>query len=190
VVLALFQFIGEAGAAKNPLTANFACPSCRRTLQYTHDLARNMRFTYWRCAGDHGQLITFGQFLAEKNMIREPSPAELAQLRASVRQVTCSQCGAPIDLATESACPHCGAAIALIDPEGVAKAVHELAAGMTTSGAVPSVGQDGTRTMLSDAQLDALFDAERMRDHETSHDLVAIGAAAIGAAIGRLLAAR
>src|SRR5665213_3088400 len=80
-VLTLFQFIGTAGAAQNALQSAFTCPTCRHSLMFTHDLARNMRFTYWRCPTDHGQLITFGQFLAEKNMIRPPSPAELAQLR-------------------------------------------------------------------------------------------------------------
>ena len=186
-VLTLFQFIGTAGAAQKALQSAFTCPTCRHSLMFTHDLARNMRFTYWRCPTDHGQLITFGQFLAEKNMIRPPSPAELAQLRATVRQINCSQCGAPIDLATDTACPHCGAAVAMIDPEGVAKAVRELQTGATT---MATQSQANTQVAISNAQLDALFDAERMRAHEDSHDLIAIGAAAIGALIGGLIASR
>jgi hypothetical protein len=76
-----------------------------------------------------GRLITFHHFLREKNFIRAPSAGELANLRKNVRQVACSQCAAPIDLTSESACTHCGAPVALIDPDGVAKALRELQAG-------------------------------------------------------------
>lgn len=186
-VLGLFQYIGEAGAANNPLASNFSCPRCQHGLVFIHDLQRATRFTYWRCPGDHGQLITFGQFLAEKNFIRPPSAEELAKLRATVRQVNCSQCGGPIDLQTDTACPHCGAAIALIDADGVAKALHDLAA---SGAAPPSQAVAPTTSTLGDAQLNALFDMERIREHEGSHDLLAIGAAAIGTLVGGWLLSR
>jgi len=186
-VLALFQYIGQAGAAKNPLASSFSCPRCRSSLVLTHDLQRATRFTYWRCLGDHGQLITFGQFLAEKNFIRPPSAEELEKLRATVRQLSCSQCGGPIDLAKDTACPHCGAAIALIDADGVAKALHELVSGGASP---PSLGTTPTTTALGDAQFTALFDQERIREHEGGHDLLAIGAAAIGALVNVWLLAR
>lgn len=184
-VLALFQFIGRAGAAQRALSASFGCPRCRRALTFTHDLARDSRFTYWRCTGGDGHLITFGQFLAEKHLVRPPSAGELAKLRATIRQINCSQCGAPIDLARENACSHCGAAIALIDPDGVAKALREL----DDRRSVTMGDRESTKTMLSDAQLNALFDLERTRTHDDrgDHDLVAIGAAAIGAVLGGLL---
>lgn len=186
-VLALFQYIGQIGPARNPLASSFSCARCRRALVFTHDLQRATRFTYWRCPDDHGQLITFGQFLAEKNFIRPPSVDELAKLRATVRQVNCCQCGAPIDLNTDTACPHCGAAIALIDADGVAKALHEL---VSTGASPPSAQAQPTPTALSDAQLNALFDQERIREHEGSHDLLAIGAAAIGSLVGGWLLSR
>ena len=129
-VLELFQYIGQAGSARKALATTFGCPLCGKALALTQDLQRTTRFAYWRCRNDHGRLITFHQFLREKNFIRAPSPAELARLRATVRQISCSQCGAPVDLAADTACKHCGAAVALIDPEGVAKAVRELAAGV------------------------------------------------------------
>ncbi len=37
---------------------------------------------------------------------------------------------------------------------------------------------------LGDAQLDALFSQERIREREQNHDLLAIGVAAIGAVVG------
>ena len=186
-VLGLFQFIGQAGPTRNSLASNFNCPRCRRALAFTHDLQRATHFTYWRCSDDHGQLITFGQFLAEKNFIRPPSAEELAKLRATVRQVNCSQCGAPIDLATDAACPHCGAAITLIDADGVAKALHDL----VSADSAPTGQQSApSTTALGEAQIDALFDQERMREHEGGHDLLAIGAAAIGGLVGVWLRSR
>jgi len=183
-VLELFQYIGQAGSARKALATTFACPLCSAALALTQDLQRTTRFTYWRCRNDHGQLITFHQFLREKNFIRAPSPAELAKLRATVRQIACSQCGAPIDLATDSACTHCGAPVALIDPEGVAKALHDLA---HVASPLASTPPEAMRAALSDAQVNAIFDAERIRQRQGEHDLVAIGAAAIGALVAALL---
>jgi hypothetical protein len=187
-VLGLFESIGRASATgRTPLASNFSCPRCQNLLAFTHDLQRTTRFTFWRCPLDRGQLITFNQFLRQKNFIRAPSPAELARLRATVRQIACSQCGAPIDLANDNACPHCGAAVALIDPDGVAKALHDLA-----SGAALAAPADATQTSarLSDAQIDAIFDVARLRDSEGTSDLVAIGAAAIGGLLGALMLSR
>jgi hypothetical protein len=185
--LDLFQYVGRAGKAQGTLASNQSCPRCTSALSFVHDMQRSTRFTYWRCGNDHGQLITFNQFLAEKNFIRPPSQDELTKLRATVRQISCSQCGAPIDLATESACSHCGAPIALIDSDGVAKALHELAAASTNS--APS--HEATRAALSDAQVDAMFDQTRMQDRAAgSDDLLAIGAAAIGGLIGAWFVSR
>jgi len=185
-VLGLFQFVGEAGSPRREIANNFHCPRCASALSLTHDLQRTTRFTYWRCRNDEGQLITFNQFLRQKNFIRTPSPAELAKLRATVRQIACSQCGAPVDLSTDAACTHCGAPVSLIDPDGVTKALHELAAGSTHPAAADP---DAMRAALSDAQINAILDVKLMREQpaEREHDLVAIGAAAIGALIARLI---
>ena len=189
-VLGLFQYIGQVKPAPSTLVSSQSCPRCSGMLAFTHDLQRNTRFTYWRCVRDSGQLMTFNQFLAEKNFIRPPSAAELAKLRETVRQITCSQCGAPIDLSTDVACSHCGAPVALIDSEGVAKALRELAAG-AGSQASPTGSPPGSPAApqamsgaLGDAQLDALFNQERLREREHNHDLLAIGVAAISAVVG------
>lgn len=187
-VLGLFQYIGTAAAAaRTPLASTYRCPRCSDALALTYDLQRATRFTYWRCANDHGQLFTFNMFLREKNFIRSPSLAELNKLRETVRQISCSQCGGPIDLAKDTACTHCGAPIALIDPDGVAKAVHDLAIGQPS--ASPAT-QEQTSVALSNAQLDAFFDQGRIDENEGNHDLLAIGVAAIGAALGAMLLAR
>lgn len=184
-VVELFQYIGEAGKAQRTLASSFQCPRCSGALALTHDVQRTTHFTYWRCPNDHGQLITFNQFLAEKNFIREPSPGELARLRETVREVTCSQCGAPINLTTDSACPHCGAPVALIDPDGVSKALHDLSATQAAMTGDPARVRDA----VIDAQLAALL--ERDRDGAgDGHDLLALGAAAVGGLIGAWLSSR
>jgi hypothetical protein len=189
-VIELFQFIGKAGAARRTIASNFNCPRCTLPLAVTHDLQRATRFTYWRCTNDGGQLITFNQFLRQKNFIRTPTPAELAKLRSTVRQIACSQCGAPVDLSTDSACTHCGSPIALIDPDGVTKALQEL----STASATSSTSPEAVRAAVSDAQINAIFEAQRMIDQqrlvERRHDLVSIGAEAIGDLIGGLLGPR
>ena len=183
-VLGLFEYIGRCRGTRKALAASFNCPRCMVPLAVAQDLQRTTHFSYWRCRNNHGRLITFHQFLREKNFIRAPSPAELAKLRETVRQISCSQCGAPINLATDSACTHCGAPVALIDPEGVAKALHDLAHPDSPSA---STAPDAIRTALSDAQVNAIFDLERLRRREGDDDLVAIGAAAIGALVAGLL---
>ena len=186
-VIDLFQFIGKAGAPRRTIASNFACPRCTLPLAVTHDLQRSTRFTYWRCTSDGGQLITFNQFLRQKNFIRTPTPAELAKLRATVRQIACSQCGAPVDLSTDSACTHCGAPIALIDPDGVTKALQEL----SSTSAVSTTSPEAMRAALSEAQINAIFDMQRMADRERmldrGDDLVAIGASAIGTLVASFL---
>ncbi|MEO6929880.1 MAG: hypothetical protein ABI190_12020, partial [Casimicrobiaceae bacterium] len=73
----------------------------------------------------------------------------------------------------------------LIDPEGVVKALRDLQQGAATTTAQ---GQDNARMTISNAQIDALFSAQRMHaDDDGQHDLIAIGAAAIGAVLGSLL---
>ena len=187
-VLGLFQYIGTAaGAAGMPLASTYRCPRCSNTLALTYDLQRSTRFTYWRCANDHGQLFTFNMFLREKNFIRSPTLAELNKLRETVRQISCSQCGGPIDLSKDTACTHCGAPIALIDPDGVAKTVHDLSIRQSSTS---QATQEQTSIALSNAQLDAFLDQGRIDENEGNHDLLAIGVAAIGAAFGAMLLAR
>jgi hypothetical protein len=187
-VLELFQYIGKAAApARTTLASTFRCPRCSGALALTYDLQRATRFTFWRCANDQGQLFTFNQFLREKNFIRTPSLAELTKLRSTVRQISCSQCGGPIDLTKDTGCTHCGAPIALVDPDGVAKAVHDLT--IVNASTSPAT-QEQTSVAFSNAQLDALFNLERLRQHDGNDDLVAIGVAAIGAALGAMLLTR
>ena len=109
-------------------------------------------------------------------------------MRETVKQISCSQCGAPIDLARDNACTHCGAPIALVDPEGVAKAIQELNAPHATGS--PAADATVTRKALSDAQIDALFDQERLRERQGDNDLLVIGMEAVAGLVGAFLLTR
>ena len=114
--LKLMKFIGEHTAAGKPkLAAVLRCPRCECALSLAHDMARNMRFVYWQCGKQHGHLITFFEFLKEKNFIHPLSPQEIQKLRENVQTVNCSQCGGAINLQSDSVCPYCHSPICMLD---------------------------------------------------------------------------
>lgn len=126
-VIALFRRIHEArDHARNLVGLTAGCPKCGVRLQNTSDLGKSGRFTYSRCTSGHGRLISFTQFLREKNFIRSLKPHEIATLAVKVKQIRCSSCGGPIDLERDQACAHCGSAIAVLDEAAVEKALNAL----------------------------------------------------------------
>ena len=126
-VVAVFKLLAEQQrAARNALPALPDCPRCNSQLVLTHDLQRTTHFTYWRCSWGHGRLTPFVQFLLEKNFVRPLSGAELAALKSRVKSVQCSNCGAPLDLQQNTICPYCASPLSILDPDAVARALHEL----------------------------------------------------------------
>jgi len=125
--LKLFTLIGEhSSSGRSGFADVLRCPRCAARLILTHDIQRNVRFTYWRCDNQHGRFITFFDFLREKNFIRPLSPPQLEELRRNVQIVNCSNCGAPVDLATGSACTHCGSPISMLDMKQAEQLVAQL----------------------------------------------------------------
>jgi endogenous inhibitor of DNA gyrase (YacG/DUF329 family) len=115
-VLRLFTRVGDASAAgRTPISSLLKCPRCHSHLNPTHDQQRNTPFEYWRCPHDHGRLITFFQFLREKDFIRPLSAEQLSEVRRNVQSVNCSNCGAPVDLSRESTCSHCNTPLSMLD---------------------------------------------------------------------------
>ena len=58
--------------------------------------------------------------------MRPLSAAEVEQLKQSVRTITCSSCGAAVDLNTGSACPYCRAPVSMLDPKQMDTVVQQL----------------------------------------------------------------
>ncbi len=123
-VLELFKLIHRhEKETRRTLGTRFGCPRCGGLLRRTEDMSKSGRFRYFRCAKDHGRLTPFFEFLREKQFVRTLTPGEIARVRAEIRQVQCSGCGAPIDLGRDTRCTHCTAPIAILDADAVEKAV-------------------------------------------------------------------
>lgn len=102
-----------------------ACPRCRAELVRTQDFTKSGRFSYYRCAAGHGRMTPFFEFLREKHFVRSLNAGELHRLRAQVKQVRCSGCGAPIDIQRDMACGFCKAPVAILDADAVEKALKQ-----------------------------------------------------------------
>jgi hypothetical protein len=116
--LKVFQIIAkqaQASVATAPAAAP-ACPRCGLRLLQTHDQQHATKFEYLRCARGHGRLITFVNFLLEKDFIRPLSPEQIDELRQrKIQVISCSKCGAPVDLTHGPTCAHCGASLSMLD---------------------------------------------------------------------------
>lgn len=125
--MALFRVVAERqDGSRRPLGQHLPCPRCSLALSLTVDQQRTTRFQYFRCARGHGRFITFFQFLRARNFVRSLTPREVAELRARVRQIQCSNCGAGVSLDADMACPYCRAPISMLDPQQVQLALREL----------------------------------------------------------------
>jgi uncharacterized protein YbaR (Trm112 family) len=114
--LKLMKFIGEHSSTVKPkLSDVLHCPRCGGPLALAHDIVRNMRFNYWECRSGHGRFIGFFDFLKEKNFIHALSNQEIQQLKQNVQTVNCCNCGASINLETNSVCPYCHSPISMLD---------------------------------------------------------------------------
>lgn len=157
-VLELFRLIHEhRDRPARPLAEQMACPACAGPLTFTHDLQRTNRINYYRCARSHGRLTTFLQFLREKQFVRSLSATEVERLRATVKQVRCSGCGAPVDVAKDAACGFCRAPLSILDPNAVNDALAKW------QGAAASRPGAGARKPDADAVLQALLASEPAR---------------------------
>jgi uncharacterized protein YbaR (Trm112 family) len=177
--LKLMKFIGEHSSTTKPALADvLRCPRCGGRLALMHDIVRNMRFSYWGCENDRGQFIGFFDFLKEKNFIHALSPQEIHQLKQSVQSVNCCNCGASIDLQTNSACPYCHSPITMLDMKQQQQMLAQLKEAAEPRPADPTLP---LKLALATAQTSALFkpdDTEWWEDAR-SGDLVQAGLKAV-----------
>lgn len=127
-VLRLFRLVADTDqGTRHGRSATGRCPRCRVGLIETHDRQRQSAFVYRRCPSGHGRLITFFNFLREKDFIRPLSAAQIEDLRRHVQHVNCSNCGAPIDLARATTCGHCGSPLSMLDVRQAEALIDRLA---------------------------------------------------------------
>jgi hypothetical protein len=113
--LRLLKIIGEQVSPGPTQFPAVVCPRCSSPLRLIQDMQRNTRFSYYRCSSEHGRFIRFFEFLREKDFIRPLTKHQLDELRLEVQIVNCSNCGAPIDLSSGSACAHCKSPVSMLD---------------------------------------------------------------------------
>jgi hypothetical protein len=111
---------------RQALGAKLSCQRCMRRLTLSRDIGKGGRFSYYACPGKHGRLTPFSEFLKEKQFVRELSQMEQNRVRAELKHVQCSSCGAPVDLMQSFQCGHCGAPIAVLDADAVEKTLQDL----------------------------------------------------------------
>lgn len=164
----LASIAGVQQGARLPFRDCLRCPRCGRQITEVIDRQRNTRFTYFRCPDGHGRLMTFYQFLRAKDFVRTLGEKEVGELKRTIRQVNCSNCGAPIDIERDSVCSHCRTPVAIIDPDQVRKAVADLRAAET-----------GQKTI--DPAWPLLVATERERAERTFADpVMALGVSGLG----------
>jgi hypothetical protein len=83
-------------------------------------------FRLLECPSEHGHFISFFDFLKEKDFIRPLSLAEIQNLRVSVAEVHCSNCGGSVNLQLNSACPYCHSPISILDLPGQQQMLAQL----------------------------------------------------------------
>ncbi len=125
--VALFQLINERGGTATSAAAKFSqglrCVTCGDGMRLVNDTVRNTRFAYQACEKGHGRMTTFYNFLAEKQFVRELTKVERAKLAATVKQVRCSGCAAPVNIGRVDACEYCRAPVSVFDRDAAKKAI-------------------------------------------------------------------
>ena len=152
-IIELFKLIhAHREDARRQHPATLHCPRCNDRLIAGLDVVRSGRFTYHRCLQNHGRFTTFAQFMIEKGFVRQLAPTEIKALAAHIGTIHCSGCGAPVDIRTEDACPHCSSPITILDPDAVERALADYE------------NKESTRTQRNPKALaDALMAIERQR---------------------------
>jgi hypothetical protein len=136
-IIELFRLIHEhRDDPRLPIPGRLNCPRCDETLLHSMDVGKSGRFNYYRCLQNHGRFTPFAQLMIEKGFVRQLSAVEIQTIAARISTITCSGCGAPFDIRTDPACPHCRAPITILDPDAVEQALanYQTAAVRQTQG--------------------------------------------------------
>jgi Zn-finger nucleic acid-binding protein len=187
--LALFRTIADAKPVQSRISGVTRCPRCGATLADGNDLQDTTRFFFKRCPAGHGRFMTFFQFLRAKRFVRALSPAEVRRLKDSVRQVNCSNCGAPLDVDRSPACSHCGTPVSMIDPAQLEATLTQLSDAEAKRKAPPdpalplTLAIERLRTERTFAAMDPRAAGSTMGE-ESPVDLVLLGLSALKKLLG------
>lgn len=174
-VVALFRLLHEhRDDPHQPLAEKAHCPRCADVLKAGFDVVRSGRYLTYRCPAHHGRFSAFSSFMIEKGFVRQLTRAEIDDMAQRTAVIHCSCCGAPVDLRQDSACPYCHAALSLLDPQAVERALQGYAAAAREQSTVKL-------PQLADALVMIERDRQRaLRDEQARRGVVFSGDAAQG----------
>jgi uncharacterized paraquat-inducible protein A len=120
----LLEQLHDAQPATQPWRGQaLACPRCRKPLHERHNRTRWGLFVANTCPDRHGALQSHAMLLAERGLLRTPTPADRAALVRQRGEWTCLNCGAPAGDAQRADCGWCRAPLLLFDFERLASAL-------------------------------------------------------------------
>ena len=123
-VVELFKLMhAHREEARTPLAIKINCPRCNMSLTQGFDVVTSGRYVTYRCARRHGRFSAFSSFMIEKGFVRLLTQPEIDDIARRVAVISCTGCGAPVDLRKDHACPHCRSAFSLLDPKAVERAL-------------------------------------------------------------------
>jgi hypothetical protein len=173
---------------RHALGQRLACARCKRRLALNRDIGKGGRFSYYACPQKHGRLTPFSEFLKEKQFVRELSATEQNRLRAELKRVQCSSCGASVDLMKAFQCGHCGSPLAVLDADAVEKTLAQLGEADARRSGDPAARESRARALAAMETLrtrpERLWDREPIGSRSLGGDL---GTDLLSASIGILL---
>lgn len=151
-VIELFDVLHQhRDDAHMPLAEQLACPHCRRALNHGFDVTRSGRYVTYRCPQRHGRFATFASFFIEKGFVRMLTDPEIEDLARRVHAISCSGCGAPVDIRKDHACPFCRAPFSLLDPQAVEQALRRHADAAAAGGGLRAHARIAGSVDIADA---------------------------------------
>ncbi|NNF14128.1 MAG: zf-TFIIB domain-containing protein [Gemmatimonadetes bacterium] len=148
--LDLFQALHEhRDDPRHAIGNDMTCPRCGTRLTLRKDIGKGGRFSYYACPSGHGRLTPFSEFLKEKQFVRQLNPLERERLKAEVKTVQCSGCGAPVNVSEGFSCGHCGSPLSVLDADAVEKTLNELVTADAERGGDPKAKEMYARAIAS-----------------------------------------
>jgi Zn-finger nucleic acid-binding protein/endogenous inhibitor of DNA gyrase (YacG/DUF329 family) len=163
-VVELFKLLhAHREEARTPLALKINCPRCQGPLTQGFDVVTSGRYITYRCPRRHGRFSAFSSFMIEKGFVRLLTRPEIDDIAQRVAVISCTGCGAPVDLRKDHACPHCRSAFSLLDPEAVERALHGYKTAANGPAGIKLPELADALVMLERDRLRALADRKKER---------------------------
>lgn len=126
----MLALLGQMAAAHarphQALESSPGCPRCKAGLKAVVNRSRFGTGEQLECRAGHGHYTSFGQWLAERGLVRTLSTADRAAFADLARQGTpwnCVNCGAALTDGDAANCDYCGSLVGVFDIARMASAV-------------------------------------------------------------------